>query len=172
MKLDRILTAAAILSLAAAPVFAGGPECDKADKAAKAVAASAKKEGGCKASAAECEKGMAAMKAQSWSGIFAEHGDAGLVVVKVVPGSPAEQAGIAKGDVLLSFNGITYSDENKEKVMAARKALKAGSIATYGIERNGNARNVEVRMATMPDEVYTAMVKEHMAEDHAAVAKN
>ncbi|HEX6850459.1 MAG TPA: PDZ domain-containing protein [Candidatus Polarisedimenticolaceae bacterium] len=172
MKVDRILTVAAIVSLAAAPVIAGGPECEKNAKSAHAVAASAKKEGGCTASAAECEKGMAAMKSQGWSGIFAEKSDAGLVVVKVVPGSPAETAGIAKGDVLLSFNGITYSDENKEKVMAARKELKSGSTATYGIQRNGKAKNVEVRLATMPEEVYTAMVKEHMAEDHAAVAKN
>ena len=172
MKLDGILTAAAVLSLAAAPVLAGGPECEKAAKGAAAVAASAKKEGGCKSSAADCEKEMASMKGQAWSGIFAEESDAGLAVVKVVPGSPAEKAGIAKGDILLSFNGITYSKENHDKVKAARKDMKAGSIATYGIERAGKSKNVEVRLATMPDEVYTAMVKEHMAEDHAAVAKN
>jgi C-terminal processing protease CtpA/Prc len=169
MKIDRILTAAAILTLTAAPVFAGGPECEKNAKAAHAVA---EKKHGCTATAAECEKGMAAMKAQAWSGIFAEQSDAGLVVAKVVPGSPAEAAGIAKGDILLSFNGITYSEANHDKVKAARKQLTAGSIATYGIERNGKSKNVEVRLATMPDEVYTAMVKEHMAEDHPAVAKN
>jgi C-terminal processing protease CtpA/Prc len=151
-------------------VIAGGPECEKGAKAAPAVAAAEKKH--CTESAAECQKSMAAMKGQAWSGIFAEQSDAGLVVVKVVPGSPAEAAGIAKGDMLLSFNGITYSEENHDKVKAARKALKAGSLATYGIERAGKAKNVEVRLATMPEEVYTAMVKEHMAEDHAAVAKN
>ena len=171
MNIHRILTTAAIVSLAAAPVLAGGPECEKAAKSAHAVAAAEKKHG-CTASAAECEKAMAAMKTQGWSGIFAEKSDDGLVVVKVVPGSPAQAAGIEKGDVLLSFNGITYSDEKQEKVMAARKELRSGSVATYGISRNGKAKNVEVRLATMPEEVYTAMVKEHMAEEHPAVAKN
>lgn len=170
MKLERILTVAAVLSLAAAPVLAGGPECEKNAKAAHAVAAAEKKH--CTESAAECQKSMAAMKGQAWSGIFAEKTDAGLVVVKVVPGSPAEAAGLAKGDVLLSFNGMTYSEENHAKIKAARKEMTTGSVATYGIERAGKAKNVEVRLATMPEEVYTAMVKEHMAEDHAAVAKN
>ena len=170
MKIERILTVAAALTLAAAPALAGGPECEKSAKAAQAVAAKEKKH--CPASAAECEKTMAAMKGQAWSGILAEQQDAGLVVVKVVPGSPAEKAGIAKGDVLLSFNGITYSEANHDKIKAARAALKSGSLASYGIERGGSAKNVEVRLATMPDDVYTAMVKEHLTEEHAAVAKN
>lgn len=170
MKLDRIVTLAAVLSLAAAPVLAGGPECEKQAQAASKVAAKEKQH--CNYSAAECEKSMAAMKGQAWSGIFAEKSDDGLVIVKVVPGSPAEKAGLAKGDVLVSFNGITYGEANHEKIQAARATMKNGSIATYGIERAGAAKNVEVRLATMPEEVYTAMVKEHMAEEHAAVAKN
>jgi S1-C subfamily serine protease len=170
MKIERILTLAAVVSLAAAPAFAGGPECEKGAKAAQAVAAKDGKH--CTASAAECEKSMAAMKGQAWSGILAEQEDAGLVVVKVVPGSPAEKAGIARGDVLVSFNGIPYAEANHDRIKAARAALKAGSLATYGIERGGSAKSVEVRLATMPDEVYTAMVKEHMAEEHPAVAKN
>lgn len=66
----------------------------------------------------------------------------GAVVVRVVPGSPAEKAGIAAGDVVTEFDG--------ERVRSARQLSRLvretppGRTVKGTVVRNGAQRNIEV----------------------------
>ena len=73
------------------------------------------------------------------------------------------------GDVLLALNGVTFSEQNDEKVMSIRKTQKPGDPVTYNVLRNGASQNITAQLGTMPDEIYTAMLSEHMKE-HTEVA--
>src|SRR5262245_17827790 len=117
------------LSLVATAALAGGAECHKAEQANMA-----KKH--CTMSAEECKKEMAQAKTRGWLGIDGDVAEGGgWLVNSVVPGSPAEAAGIKTGDVLYALNGVTINDANYEKITAIRKDLKPGSQATYTVKR-------------------------------------
>ena len=157
----------ALVAALAAPVLAGGPDCGKGGAAATTASHHGKK---CDMSAGDCKKMMAGYKTSGWLGIDAEKTDDGSVLVKKVhAGGPAEKAGIAAGDVLLAMNGVTFQEENHEKLMAMKKASKPGDTVTYNVRHDGSDRNVVVALGAMPEEVYTAMVKDHMKE-HTEIA--
>ncbi len=54
--------------------------------------------------------GNKAMAARSWVGIGMDPADDALVVASVRPGSPAKQAGLMKGDVVISIGGRALND--------------------------------------------------------------
>ena len=66
----------------------------------------------------------------------------GALVTSVIPGSPAEKAGIRRGDVILKINGDVVKD-NKE---LARRigALKVGETASFTLWRDGTTMTVKV----------------------------
>ena len=49
--------------------------------------------------------GRAARAPRPWLGMYTQHGDAGLVVGGLAPGSPAERAGVKAGDLVLGVAG-------------------------------------------------------------------
>jgi S1-C subfamily serine protease len=165
----KLVAPLAVAALAIPLALAGGAECEKHD-AAKAAAhtASAK----CTMSAAECSKYMAAAKTKGWLGVEYDKTEAGtLTVKKVVPGSPAAQAGFEVGDVLVALNGVTINDENKDKLSEVKKSFTPGATATYTIKRSGYSKDLTAKLGTMPDAVYQAMVDEHMKEHVDVAAK-
>ena len=165
MRLVMFALLAVILTIA--PALAGGPECQKAD-AAKNVAHAHKK---CDMSTADCKSAMEQAKNSGWLGLKIEpaENDGALVISEVVAGSPAEKAGFQAGDVLLAVNGVTYGDENKDKLKAMKKTLKPGTTASYNVQRGSKQQTLTATLGTMPEEVYTAWVSEHMKE-HTEVA--
>ena len=156
------------LALGGTAALAGGAECAKAAAAANVAQQEHKK---CSMSKEDCQKMMAEAKTRGWLGLELDQKDAegAITITKVVPGSPAAKAGFQVGDVLLSLNGVSFSENNEQKIMAIRKSQKPGDSVTYNVRRNGADQNVTARLGTMPDEIYTAMVNEHMKE-HTEVA--
>ena len=152
----------------ATAVLAGGPDCEKQAKNA-AYAVSHK---GCTATKEECLKHMAEARNNGWLGIRYDNTEDGTSVVKdVIKGSPADKAGFRSGDVLFALNGIEMNEGNADRVKTTWKSLKPGSVATYTVKRDGVAKELTPTLGTMPDDVYQAMVAEHMKE-HVAVASN
>ena len=49
--------------------------------------------------------GPPAPRARAWAGIYPQGFDGGVVLTGVVPGGPADQAGLARGDLVLSVDG-------------------------------------------------------------------
>lgn len=166
MSRSLMLVAPLAMFALATSVLAGGPGC--ADHAK--MAASEHK--GCTMSKEECMQHMAEAKTRGWLGIQYDKTEDGTTVVKdVVKGSPAERAGFRSGDVLYALNGVQMNEANAEVVGTTWKSLKPGSVVSYTVKRDGFSKDLTVTLGTMPDDVYQAMVAEHMKE-HTAVASN
>lgn len=150
--------------LLAGSAYAGGKECAKAEGAKNVAHAK------CSVSAEECKQMMAESRSRGWIGLKIDQGENGaLTVLSVHSGTPAEAAGFKAGDVLVSMNGITLEESKHDQLKAAKSALRVGDTVKYTIRRSGAEQTISARLAPMPDQVYTAMVDEHMKE-HATIA--
>ena len=115
------------------------------------------------------------LKARGWIGIELDKNESGkLVVQRVEQDSPAGEAGIQEGDVLLAMNGIEFNDENHEKLMVAKKELRVGKDMTYTVERAGcchkagGVKEVNVTLADIPEPVLAKWIGGHMVQ-HAVI---
>ena len=94
----------------------------------------------CQSSTQDCLNHMAAkLQSSGFVGIEYEvNEDTGVVTVeRVVPGSPAEEAGLKAGDQLFALNGVGMSEENHKKLAKAKKDWAPGQEITYTIKRGG-----------------------------------
>jgi len=74
----------------------------------------------------------------------------GAVVTNIEKGSPADQAGLKLGDVILAYNGSKIEDPNELPRLVA--ATKPGDKATLEVWRNGKAERLGVNVGEFPAE--------------------
>ncbi|MCF7983574.1 MAG: DegQ family serine endoprotease [Thiohalocapsa sp.] len=74
----------------------------------------------------------------------------GALVAQVLPGSPAEEAGISPGDIILRFNGKEVATSSNLPPLVG--VAKVGSEAKVQILRNGEVVDLDVMLAELPDE--------------------
>jgi len=72
----------------------------------------------------------------------------GVIVAKVAPGSPAEKAGITRGDVILSVDGKEVN--SPAELQIAIRSRKAGDKVNLSIWRKGKSLNVTVTLGSIP----------------------
>jgi S1-C subfamily serine protease len=72
----------------------------------------------------------------------------GALVSAVSEGSPAEKAGIKRGDVITAIDGQAVKDSNSLRNTVSR--LQPGSTASLTLFRGGQEKQVSVRLAEMP----------------------
>lgn len=119
----------------------------------------------CKASTQECLDHMAAkMQKSGFVGVELE----GDEIIRIFPGSPAEESGLEAGDILIALNGARIDEDNKKAYKKAKKDWAPGQEVTYTIKRDGNDREVNLTLAPMPADVLAKWIGEHMM-DHAQV---
>jgi membrane-associated protease RseP (regulator of RpoE activity) len=68
--------------------------------------------------------------------------DAGALVTELVPGSPAERAGLKVGDVILSFNGIRLAEN--APLLGMIMAHPPGGTVTLAVRRAGGTVVVDL----------------------------
>jgi serine protease Do len=85
---------------------------------------------------------------------FKLDGPIGAVIVNLEKGSPADQAGLRVGDVILSYNGEKIEDPNELPRLVA--ATKPGEKATLEVWRNGKREQLAVTVGEFPSETTTA----------------
>ncbi len=81
---------------------------------------------------------------------FKYEGNQGVVVADVMNNSPAKNANLEIGDIIVSVNGTTVSDINQLRRNVA--ALKPGSTAKVKIFRAGKEMDVDVIIAELPQQ--------------------
>lgn len=74
---------------------------------------------------------------------------AGSLVDDVTPGSPADQAGIRRGDVILRLNGSEISSSNSLRNQIS--SLAPGSRIELSILRDGGERTLSAKLAELKD---------------------
>lgn len=77
------------------------------------------------------------------------HGQGGVAVTQVISGSPADQAGIEPGDVILKLNGKAYNDN--AALSAAIGKLKPGDRVSIEFWSQGTKRMAQITLGAKPD---------------------
>ncbi|MEO0353559.1 MAG: HhoA/HhoB/HtrA family serine endopeptidase [Cyanobacteria bacterium P01_A01_bin.3] len=80
------------------------------------------------------------------NGLFVER-DSGVLVVQVVPDSPAAEAGLRAGDVIVKIGRQEIASASD--VQAAVESTDVGRNLRVEVERNGNVRSVQVRTTNL-----------------------
>jgi Do/DeqQ family serine protease len=73
----------------------------------------------------------------------------GALVASVVPGSPAAQAGLKTGDLIVSIDGQPIDDQNAFSYRFATKLL--GGTANIAVDRQGKSAALAVKLEGAPD---------------------
>ena len=77
-------------------------------------------------------------------GIVVEKDARGVLVTQVQPGSPADRAGIKKGDIITAFNGVGVNDPNTFRNQIA--GTPPGTEVMLTILRDGQEQQVRARL--------------------------
>jgi serine protease Do len=80
--------------------------------------------------------------------------DNGVLVGDVVEDSPADKAGMQRGDVIVEFNGTVVKDVRQLRNMVADSA--PGKEASVKLIRDGTAKTFQVKIVEMPSEAHSA----------------
>lgn len=88
--------------------------------------------------------------------------DEGAIVADVTDGSPADEYGLQRGDIILSVNGVDVEDSTELTRMVG--ALLAGSNNRFGVLRDGEEISVSVTVGERPEDPY-ADVRPAASED-------
>lgn len=75
---------------------------------------------------------------------------AGVIVGDVMPDSPAEKAGLKRGDIVKSLNGKPI--ENAHMLSRSVAALGPESTAALDVVRDGKPQSIKVTIGTMPED--------------------
>ena len=73
----------------------------------------------------------------------------GVIVTSVQPGSPAEKAGIKRGDVVTSFDNQPVADTNNFRNLVAGTA--PGTNVTLAVRRDNREQTVRLALAELPE---------------------
>lgn len=125
----------------------------------------------CKAETQACLNEMVSkLKNRGWVGVELDDSKAPaeLTVTRIVPGGPAEAAGLQVGDVLVALNGVRFdSTADAEKLDKTRQGMVPGSTIEYTLLRKGAEKKVTVKLGELPSDVLAQWVGMHMVEHHA-----
>src|SRR5580658_9424445 len=89
---------------------------------------------------------------------FGEKDSQGIVVGDVTPHSPASEAGIKTGDIILEVNGKSVTDSNQLRMSISM--MQPGTELKLKTLRNGTERDATVKLAEMPTETAKADSKD------------
>ncbi|MBX2848100.1 MAG: Do family serine endopeptidase [Acidiferrobacterales bacterium] len=81
---------------------------------------------------------------------FGRSDDSGALVASVVPGKPADKAGIQAGDIILSFNGNDINEMRDLPKTVAQSPV--GEKFKVDIWRNGKSRTVTIETERFPED--------------------
>ena len=85
---------------------------------------------------------------RGWLGVDLAAGPNGLVVTRVLPGTPASGAGIRTGDVILAINGEPAT--SMRSVVQRMRATEPGAELTIRLRRDGSELTVRAAAAVRP----------------------
>ncbi len=76
----------------------------------------------------------------------------GMVIVDIVPGGPADQAGLAAGDKITAVNGVVLTEENFEDTVALIAGQPGDRVTFTVVDEKGASREVTATLAQVEDD--------------------
>jgi serine protease Do len=81
---------------------------------------------------------------------FGIKSDKGVLISEIVKGSPAEKAGLLRGDVIIRFEGKEIESAHRLSQLAA--AIPPDTLTKIDLLRNGQKKTISLKIGTMPEE--------------------
>ncbi len=129
-----------------------------------AAAPAAAKEPKCPLPMDKCLEQFGQLRHRPWLGIEIDTDSTGRrMIVRVVPGGPAEKAGVRAGDVLEKVDGL-----EPKRWVAGKAGWKDGPHATMHVEREGAPVALDLQPGVIPEDYLARIVGQHMLEAHLA----
>ncbi|HHT9117546.1 MAG TPA: DegQ family serine endoprotease [Candidatus Hypogeohydataceae bacterium YC38] len=94
---------------------------------------------------------------------FGLPGPKGVLVSDVTPNSPAERAGMQRGDVIMEYEGKEVKDVNHLRNMVAQ--TEVGKVANLNVLRNGSTKGLTVTIGEQPTGLFAAAGAEQPTKD-------
>ena len=88
---------------------------------------------------------------RAWLGVTYTMAETGAQIVEVTPGSPADQANLRVGDIVIAVEGTSLTTHRGLKELILR--YKPGDEIELTILRDGREQNVSVRLGTPPPDI-------------------
>jgi membrane-associated protease RseP (regulator of RpoE activity) len=102
--------------------------------------------GGSSASAAP---GAQQSEGKAWLGVLFARTPDGLTIAQVIADSPADKAGLKRGDVIKAVNGTAV--ETAQELRDQLKDKQVGDTVTLNIDRDGQTQDVSVTLEAQPE---------------------
>lgn len=127
---------------------------------------------GCTTPTDECVRTMVAkLRTQAWLGIETDGTNAFTgTITAIVPGSPAESAGLAVGDVLMTLDGLDLGQASPDELARVPARLRPGSQVAITVAHAGRRVALSARLTAPPGDEIARRVGEHVITAHARVA--
>ena len=151
-RLTKILVALFVISAIIAPIYAQQEPCDKCK--ANPESCQLLQTGKCDDCSGEkkiVEKKIIVLspnETRGFLGVQAINKDEGVVVEKVVSNSPAEKAGIAKGDVITEIKGTKV--KTQEELIGVLSKTKPEDMVEVKIKSADKVKTLEVKLGEAP----------------------
>ncbi len=81
---------------------------------------------------------------------FKVNQDRGVLIIEVLPNSPAARAGLRAGDLVKSIDGVPI--ENADQVQDQVEQVTLGDILEMQVERNGQLQMSRIKPSELPTE--------------------
>jgi membrane-associated protease RseP (regulator of RpoE activity) len=86
---------------------------------------------------------------KAWIGVLFARTPDGLTIAQVIADSPADKAGLKRGDVIKAVNGTAV--ETAQELRDQLKDKNVGDTVTLSIERDGQTQDVSVTLEAQPE---------------------
>lgn len=105
---------------------------------------------------------------RGWVGIYMENTNGkGWIVTDVVPGGPADRAGLHTGDHLKAMNGVPMSRDHEAKLAKIYKNMVPESELVYTVERDGETKDVTITLGRLPKKILSVILGQQLIERYA-----
>ncbi len=103
----------------------------------------------------------------AWLGVMVHDGPGGVVITRVMPDSPADQAGLRRGDVIVSVDDTAI--ESAEQLVDVIGSYAPGDVVTIVAAWRGEERSYEVELGERPMSFEMDMMPPEVMPEHPGV---